>query len=212
MEGRACVTGVWLVSYLALWALVIALGLLLLGLLRQVGLLQLQLNGQSPAPDVVVPAPENNGPPIGSHLPELGADTLNGFGPVAIPSQDGRRGTLLAFMSPLCESCQNIVEPLNALAEDGTRGVRPIVIMRAEEQACRAFNSVFPLRVPLVCDADRTITMGFGVHGTPSVLLYDAQGTLLTKGIVTGQEQLAALVGELPRAEQVHTSSPAVVA
>jgi hypothetical protein len=100
------------------------------------------------------------------------------------------------FMSPLCESCQRVVEPLNAIAEDAARGVRAVVIMRADEHAARAFNSVFPLRMPLICDEYRTITMGFGVHAAPYGLLYDGRGTLVRKGVVTDWAQLQAVLGD----------------
>jgi hypothetical protein len=83
--------------------------------------------------------------------------------------------------------------------------------MRADEHACRAFNAVFPLRMPLVCDADRAITMGFNVHGAPVGLLYDAGGTLSGKGGVTGQEQLVALLEAAPvfASGQVRATLPA---
>jgi hypothetical protein len=42
--------------------------------------------------------------------------------------------------------------------------------------------------------------MGFGVHGSPYGLLYDAAGVLVRKGIVTDHEELLALVGGAPRA------------
>jgi hypothetical protein len=114
------------------------------------------------------------------------------------------------FMSPMCETCQHVVDPLNTLADDTARGVRPFVIMRADEHAARAFNGVFPLRVPLICDEDRAITMGFGVHTAPYGLLYDARGTLISKGIVKGWEQLVGLLQPtpIPAVEQDPASPP----
>jgi hypothetical protein len=100
------------------------------------------------------------------------------------------------FMSPLCEVCQHVVDPLNALATDTTGAVRPLAVIRADEQAYRAFLSVFPLHMPTVCDAGRELTMGLGVHRTPFGLLYDEDGALLRKGLVEGQDDLLALVGE----------------
>ena len=110
------------------------------------------------------------------------------------------------FMSPMCEACQYIVEPLNALEADAARTVRPAVIMRADEQACQAFLSVFPLHMPVVCDRDRTITMGLDVHRTPFGLLYDEHDTLIRKGLVEGYEDLLALLGDrsAPERAQAH--------
>jgi methylamine dehydrogenase accessory protein MauD len=198
-----------LVSYLVLWVLVLGMALLLIGLLRQIGLMQAQRQGPADAPEPPEPRLENDGPPIGSRLPVLEAETMNGFGRIALAASRPGERLLLIFMSPLCESCQHVVEALNALAEDGARGVRPIVIMRADDHACRAFNAVFPLRMPLVCDGDRTITMGFNVHGAPVGLLYDAGGALAGKGGVTGHESLLALLAAASAAPAV--ASPGVL-
>jgi methylamine dehydrogenase accessory protein MauD len=200
------VTGVWLASYLTLWGLVIVMGLLLVGVLHQLGVLHLQIEQLRTAPEVTPPTPEDDGPAIGSPLPDLVAESVNGFGAIAPATLRNQRGALLVFMSPMCELCQQVVEPLNALVEDASQGVRPIVIMRADEQGCRAFLSVFPLRMPTLCDNDRTITMGFKVHRTPFGLLYDEQGTLVRKGLVEGEADLAALLGDgsAPLAAQAH--------
>ncbi|HLX56642.1 MAG TPA: hypothetical protein VKR83_06435 [Ktedonobacteraceae bacterium] len=191
-------TGLWLASYLALWGLVVVLCLLLIGILRQLGLLYHQLAARPPQPqgESSIPALEEDGPTIGSPLVDLEVSTINGFGTLtpATPREGG--STLLVFMSPMCEACQYIVEPLNALAEDAARPVHLAVIMRADEQACRAFLSVFPLHLPVVCDRDRTITMGLDIHRTPFGLLYNEQGTLIRKGLVEGQEDLLALFGD----------------
>jgi hypothetical protein len=143
-----------------------------------------------------MPELENDGPAIGSALVDFEANTINGFGTLTPAMLRGHGNTLLMFMSPMCETCQHIVEPLNALAADAARAVRPVVIMRADEQACRAFLSVFPLHLPTVCDSNRTITMGFGVHRSSFGLLYDEHGTLIRKGLVQMHGHLLALLGD----------------
>src|SRR5947209_38422 len=189
-EGRVRMTGLWLASYLVLWGIVVVMCLFLIGILRQLGLLHRQLESGTPQPQGggAIPTLEYDGPAIGSPLADLEADTINGFG-ILTPAVLREGGNaLLVFMSPMCEACQYIVEPLNALMADAARAVRPIVIMRADEQACRAFLSVFPLHMPVVCDRDRTITMGLDVHRTPFGLLYDEHSTLIRKGLVEGYE------------------------
>lgn len=189
-------TGLWLVSYLILWALVVVACLLLVGGLRQVGLLQRQLGQHAAAADATTL--EQDGPAISSRLPDLVAETANGFGPVALAPPYDRGGTLLVFMTALCESCQHIVESLNALAEEGAHGMRLLVIMQADDHACRAFLRVFPLRVPLICDDDRTITDTFTIHLASFALLYDEHGTLVRKGVVESRENLSALLRDAP--------------
>lgn len=191
-------SGLWLASYLVLWGLVVLVCLLLIGILRQLGLLQRQL-ALRPAEakaDSAIPALEHDGPAIGSPIVNLEAETINGFGRLILARRPERESTLLMFLSPMCETCQHVVEPLNAAAADAGRAVSPAVIMRADEHACRAFQSVFPLHLPVVCDREGTITMGLDIHRTPFGLLYDEQGTLIRKGEVEGEEDLLALLGD----------------
>src|SRR6266487_228148 len=143
-------SGLWLASYLVLWGIVVAMCLFLIGILRQLGMMHRQLESglaqsQEGGP---IPALANDGPVIGSPLVDLKGDTINGFGSLTAAMQRDHGATLLVFMSPMCETCQHIVKPLNTLVADIERAVHPIVIMRADEQGCRAFLSVFPLRMP----------------------------------------------------------------
>lgn len=204
-------TVIWLASYVALWGLVVVVCLFLVGLLRQFGALQSQLD-HPPVfePGANMPALENDGPTIGSHLPDLVAETINGFGEVALATRKPPGRTLLMFMAPLCESCQHMVSPLNMLAGDPAQGVLPIVFMRADEQTCRSFLSVFPLRLPLVCDDDRSIHRGLEVHRAPLGLLYSENGQLVRKGAVQTDEDLQSLLGNVgaPIAAQANIFPP----
>ena len=191
-------TGLWLVSYVVLWVIVVVLCFFLVGVLRQLGLLyrQLEQRPSRPKEEDSIPALEQDGPTIGSPLPDLEVDTFNGFGSLSTAMLRGSGSTLLVFMSPMCETCQHAVEPLNMLVADVTHNVHPVVFIRADEQACRAFLSVFPLRMPVVCDRDATITVDFSVHRTPFGLLYDERGSLIRKGSLEGYEDLRALLGD----------------
>jgi methylamine dehydrogenase accessory protein MauD len=191
-------TGLWLASYLVLWGIVVVVCLLLIGILRQLGLMQRQLESHLPqlSEEGSIPALEHDGPALGSPLADLEVGTINGFGTLTAFTQRSQGILLLVFLSPMCETCQHIVEPLNALVEDAMRALRTAVIMRGDEQACRAFLSVFPLHMPVVCDHDRTITMGLDIHRTPFGLLYDEHGILIRKGVLEGQEDILALLGD----------------
>ncbi|MDB5060075.1 MAG: hypothetical protein JWO59_3547, partial [Chloroflexi bacterium] len=153
--GGISLTGIWLVSYLVLWLVVVAMGFLLVGAMRQIGLLHLERNQSFATTDPPPPPVEEDGPAIGSRISTLAAKTINNFGTVTLANRDGSviigtercsGRTLLVFLSALCDNCQLAAEPLNVLAADAERGVRPIVVLRADEHACQAFISVFPLR------------------------------------------------------------------
>src|ERR1051326_4695258 len=207
-------SGLWLASYLVLWGLFLLVCLFLIGILRQLGLLQRQLQfGTSKVQgESAFPSLENDGPAIGSSIPSIEADTMNGFGDVTSAILREPASTMLVFMSPMCETCQHVVEPLNALVAEVVRPVRPIVVIRADEQACRAFLSVFPLHMPVVCDSDRTIPMGLDVHRPPFGLLYDEHGILIRKGLIERHEDLLALLGDgsAPERAQANIFPPVV--
>jgi methylamine dehydrogenase accessory protein MauD len=188
-------TGLWLASYLALWGLVVVICLFLVGVLRQLGAMQLEREQRLSQLPPGLPSLEQDGPAIGARMPDLTADTINGHGTVNLETLREEGDTLLMFMSPMCEICQHVVEPLNALVEESASVLRSAVIMRADEQACHAFVSVFPLVAPVICDSDRTITMGFGIHRTPFGLLYGSDGRLIRKGLIEEPNDLQALLG-----------------
>lgn len=199
--------GIFVASYLILWGCIVVLGLMVVGMLRQIGLLQRAVGQHAAESDGEMPSLEQDGPPLGAELPQLTIETFNGWGSQMLTgdTSDARR-VLILFISPLCETCQHIVDPLNALADEHPDDLRILAIIRADEQACEAFLSVFPLHVPVVCDSTRRITMGFDVHRNPLGLLYGPQGTLLRKGVIAADEDLTALLheGPLPVAAQTH--------
>ncbi len=194
-------TGLWLVSYIALWLLVGVLCMITLGLLQQLGLLQHKLeqysSGFTTEQTLYHPTLEDDGPEIGSKLPNLTTDTINGFGILNFPFSSQEKYSLLVFLSPLCETCQDIVEILNTVADNNANVGNVIAIMRSDEQACRSFINVFPLHLPLVCDNERVVTMKFGVHHAPFGLLYNTQGTLIRKGGIKSQKDLSSLLEDV---------------
>src|SRR5262249_32864092 len=129
-------------------------------------------------------------------------EAADGFGDAApVPAADGAaegdpRGMLLLFLSPLCETCQHVVDPLNALADDAARDLRLVAVIRADRPAYEAFLSVFPLRMPSLRDHDRALHMGLNVHRAPFGLLYDEEGILVRKGLIESADDLSALLGD----------------
>lgn len=206
---------VFVASYLLLWGLVVLLALLLLGTLRHIGELHLALT-KGGAGTTTATLDEGAVPPLERDGPELGA-LLPGWALEVSASGDGLAGadairgsatreqyTLLMFLSPLCEACQHIVEPLNDLAADASRSVHPAAVIRADRPAYEAFLNVFPLHLPTLRDDDRTLTMELGVHRSPFGLLYDSSGRLARKGLVETREDLLALVDEEPVVENAN--------
>ena len=195
-------TGWWLVTFILLWLVMLAVVALLMGTLRQLGLLQQQLGLNASTQSAHTgddPPLEQDGPIIGAELTgDLYEDlaTINGYGVLARATVRRAAGTVFVFLTPLCETCQQIVEPLNAFAEARQPELHISVILRADADACRAFLGIFPLHLPVIGDHDQEITKRFDVHRTPLGLFYDADGILVRKAILMGPEYLSALVGD----------------
>lgn len=195
-------TGWMFASYVVAWVLLLLVCVTLVGVLRQIGILRLRV--ERALPTVVgsdLPPLSEDGPAIGSPMIDLVSESMNGRGPVDLIGMKGNP-ILLMFMSPMCETCQHVVEPLNSLVSSGSR-VQPVVIMRADEHACRSFDSVFPLDAPIICDAQRDITPKFDIHRNPFGLLYDDRGRLMRKGEILAGDLLDALLGDAREAENL---------
>lgn len=115
-------SGVWVASYVVLWVAVIVLGLLVLALLRQVGVLHARLQpmgvhfaGEGPPLDEPAPAPG----PLGYDAPL----------------------TLVAFTSATCEVCAEL-RPSMATLERQYRDVRLVEVESGPTtlSTFRAFN------------------------------------------------------------------------
>jgi glutaredoxin len=91
-------TGIWIVSYVLLWATVLALGFAVIALLRQIGVLHTRVA------------------PMGIHFAGEGPD-LDTVAP-AVSNVDYQASpyTLLAFTSPTCEICAKLKPALQRLS------------------------------------------------------------------------------------------------
>ena len=90
----------WIASYVALWVAVIVLGLAVVALLRQIGVLHARLS------------------PMGVHFAGEGPE-LDAPAPLAGPfAYEDAALTLVAFTSPTCEVCERLRPSLVALRRE----------------------------------------------------------------------------------------------
>jgi methylamine dehydrogenase accessory protein MauD len=179
--------GLWFVSYIALWTLVLLEGIIIVVLLRQIGLLHLRLQ---PAGARAT----NVGPDIGTKLPERRADGLAG-NPVAIV--DHRRPKLLLFVSPHCSACDELMPAVKTIARSERDTLDVILITANDDEASnRSYIKKHGLAdIPYVASAD--VAWEYGVMTTPHALVVDSDGVVRSKGIVNHIEHLESLVEAL---------------
>jgi thiol-disulfide isomerase/thioredoxin len=138
-------SGPWLVSYMALWIAVAVLGLAIVALARQIGVLHARI-----APMGTHFAGE--GPELGTVAPAVGLDW--GASPL----------TLVAFTSPTCTICRELRPAFDALDKDPAIRVHTVDL----DDRTRAVFDAFNVRsTPYLVSVDRSgSVLGRGVANT----------------------------------------------
>jgi len=175
---------VLVVSQILSWIVILGLGLALVALARQVGVLHVRL---APAGAPL----GGKGPVVGAPAPVLDALTMEGA-PVTIGKALAKsRMQLLLFVSPHCPLCKDLIpiarnfarrEKLDIVfvGDDDVEEQRAM-IARLEMQGLPFING------PIV---GRT----FHVDRLPHAVLIGDDGTVLSKGLVNSREHLESLV------------------
>jgi len=112
-------SGLWLVSYIALWLLVIALTLIVLGLVRQLGLIHLRLG---PEQNVLT---TKEGLELGSPAPDFRATDIVQGKEITLADLKGRQ-SVLVFVSPSCSPCLELMRINPCHSTTNSRGILPL--------------------------------------------------------------------------------------
>jgi methylamine dehydrogenase accessory protein MauD len=176
----------WLAfSVVALWLAVIVLGVLLWALSRQVGVL---FERVAPMGALVT----DSGPAVGSASPVFELRSL-AREPVAIGGAQAQP-TLLFFLAPTCPVCKKLIPVLKALRRDEGPVLRLVLASDGQDAAAHArFARDHGLEaMPYVLSTE--LGMAYRVSRLPYAVLLDAQGTVVSKGLVNSREQLDSLL------------------
>lgn len=172
------------VSHAALWVAVLVLGVAVLALARQVGVLHERV---APMGALVMDA----GPKVGETAPAFTLKALGGE-TVHLGAEGMRRATLLFFMSPTCPVCRKLLPVLKTMRAS-ERGRTDIVLASdgdmTEHLAYRQKQGLE--QFPYVLSTE--LGMTFRIGKLPYAVLLDAHGTVRAKGLVNSREQLESL-------------------
>jgi len=197
MEKGAGVAGPWLVSYVVLWLLVLALAAAVLSHSRLLGVLHHRL-----APSAAKPL--SDGPPAGARLTGIEAQSLDGgTWQLRFPSA---QGALVLFISPLCESCQDLIPHALDFADGGYPVPLYLVSTLGDIGMNRAFVRYRKLDSLIYLIGER-LAEDLAIRGTPYALFLDSQGVVRRKGVVNHLEHLRSLVE--PELELKHETTQA---
>ncbi len=172
-----------LVSTIALWAVALLLGFLLLGALRALGLLSWRLEQvEATAPSRV----GRSGLNLGKKAPDFTLPSAAN-GDVALHDFAGRN-VLLVLTQSGCGPCKAIIPELNRVQDQGRLQV--LAINSGEPEATRRWAAEVGARFPVLAQEKLSLSKRYQVFVTPFAFLLDERGVITSKGIVGRREHL----------------------
>lgn len=186
-------SGPWLVSYIALWTVVLFQGVVIFLLLRQLGVIYLG-TAQGVARD---------GLPLGRRAPDFALPDLDGR-PTSLA---GFRGLplLLIFGSATCAPCRTLIPDLNVFARERRDDLRVLFLCRGGVQEARRFAGEVDVQVPVAVHPDEQLPDQYKTRVTPFAFLVDGEGMIRAKGLANNREHLELLL----RMAREHTDEAA---
>lgn len=171
-----------IVSNILLWILLVALAFVLMGLVRQIGVLHARL---APAGALMI----DKGVAVNEPAPKITAADRNGrplnFG------YAGDKGQLLFFLSPTCPICKSLLPAVKAIAKART-DLEVVYVSDGDPEAQAALIREFQLEgAPYVVGPE--VGMTYQIGKLPYAVLIDAAGVLRAKGLVNSREHLDSL-------------------
>lgn len=177
-------TNLLIVSNVLLWVAFLGVTVVMLGLMRQVGLLH---ERSSPMGAMIT----DHGPDIGDRAPELDLTDFAGRAvKIGGPSADGRQ-TLLMFTAPTCPVCDKLFPIIKSIAR--AEKISVVMISDGAPEEHRRFLDSHELgEIRYVVSAEAG--MAFQVGKIPYGVLLDPQGTIRAKGLTNTREHLESLL------------------
>ena len=175
---------VLIVSQILSWIVILGLGLALLALARQVGVLHVRL---APAGALLT----GKGPVVGEPAPVLDAVTLDGA-PLTIGKALAKgRMQLLLFVSPHCPLCKELIP----IAKNFAKTEKMDIVFVGDDDATEQRAMIARLDMSGVPFVNSSIVgRTFHVDRLPHAVLIGTEGTVLSKGLVNSREHLESLI------------------
>jgi methylamine dehydrogenase accessory protein MauD len=173
-----------IVSQILSWIVILGLGLALVALARQVGVLHVRL---APAGALVT----GKGPVVGEPAPVLEATSLDGV-PLTIGKALAKgRMQLLLFVSPHCPLCKDLIP----IAKNFAKSEKMDIIFIGDDEVSEQRAMIARLEMggmPFVNSS--IIGRSFHVDRLPHAVVIGDTGMVLSKGLVNSREHLESLV------------------
>jgi methylamine dehydrogenase accessory protein MauD len=173
------------ISQIVLWALVIALSLVVFALARQIGVLHDRIG---PTGALMLA----KGLTVGEAAPIVAVRDMDGEQRrIGAPRED-ERSTLLMFLSPTCPVCKTLLPVLKSSARS-EQGWLDILLASDGEPAAQAeFRRKSGLsQLPYVLSPP--LGIAYQINRLPYAVLLDEHGVVLARGLINSREHLESL-------------------
>ncbi|MDQ0340749.1 methylamine dehydrogenase accessory protein MauD [Caldalkalibacillus uzonensis] len=137
-----------------------------------------------------------DGIPIGDTIPQFQGVSYPA-GKVTTPIQQYDKPTLLAFVSPRCKACEQLLPAWNAAHEAFHDRIHFVIIGLGEKEEFERWLMDRTLQGQLVLDPGRHIFSLCKVRVTPFAFIIDEQGVVRGKGLCNHEGHLKTLLSTL---------------
>lgn len=173
-----------IVSQVLLWVIVVALAVVLLALLRQIGILQARV-----APvGALVPG---EAPAVGTPGARLTLRDIRGEAVQIGGVRDDGRATLIVWVSPQCPVCKALLPVLEALSRSEAQWLDIVLASDGPVEEHREFAAGLGRRLRYVLSTE--LGLAYQVPQLPFAVLLDAEGVVRGRGIVNTREHVESL-------------------
>ncbi|MGI8589311.1 MAG: TlpA family protein disulfide reductase [Chloroflexia bacterium] len=188
--------GIWLVSYIILWLLVLGLGVLVFLLYRQLGILYLgSAEGVS-----------RDGLAVGTAAPDFSLGDQ--YGNTQRLSDYRGKPTFLVFGSPSCTPCRVLLPQMDDWAAAHPE-VGVLWLNAANPDESTKYASDMGATLPVVAHTpDQKLPERYHVRVTPFSFLLDQDGIIRTKGLVNSKAGLDLYYKEFKTGKRPDTEQP----
>ncbi|MCG2579133.1 methylamine dehydrogenase accessory protein MauD [Dechloromonas sp. XY25] len=171
-------------SVIALWVVVVALGICVLALSRQIGILYERV---APMGALMM----DHGPKVGELAPPVEVTTWEGQG-LTIGTATAK-STLLFFVSPTCPVCKKLLPIIRSVQSRENRWLNVILASDGDRPEHATFRDKHQLGdFPYVLS--QPLGMAYKISKLPYCVLLDANGFVRAKGLVNSREQVESLM------------------
>jgi methylamine dehydrogenase accessory protein MauD len=189
-------SSLWLASFVALWLVVLVLGFLLLGALRDQALWWRLDQLEATMPSSI----NRNGLKPGARAPEFSLPDTTGD-QVSLRDFAGRK-VLLTFTQSGCRPCHAVIPELEKLQAKGE--IQVLVVNNGDLPSTRDWATKLGVSFPILAQERYELSKRYEAFATPFAFVIDGGGVIASKGIVNNRQHIEFVLSGASRRKASH--------